>query len=84
MKKTRYDELKRVLIIGFIAYRKTLRKYILKLVLIANMVLFILALANNMPSMMLYLVNIYYLYKYMLDQYPEASLKRKDRYELKE
>jgi hypothetical protein len=80
LKRTRWTELKRSLDIGYIAYRREIRKAILKLCLMLNMVLFIMALVDNMPSFVLYLINMHFLYKYMLDQYPESKIKIKDRY----
>lgn len=75
------NDLKKSLTIGFIAYRIEIRKFVLKFLLVVNMVMFILAFLNNMPSMLLYILNIYYLYKYMKEQYPDTKLKAKDRYE---
>ena len=76
------NELKNSLTIGFIAYRIEIRKFVLKFLLVVNMIMFILAFLNNMPSMLLYILNIYYLYKYMKEQYPDTKLKEKDRYQI--
>ncbi len=81
MKDTRLNKLKNILNISIIAYRGEIRKFILKILLIVNMIMFILAFLNNMPSMILYLLNIFYLYNYMKDQYPDTKLKARDRYE---
>ena len=81
MKKTRMNDLKNSLTIGFIAYRIEIRRFVLKFLLVVNMVMFILAFLGNMPSMLLYILNMYYLYKYMKEQYPDTGLKVKDRYE---
>lgn len=80
MKRTRLSELKRSLTVGIIAYRDDIKKAILKLALIANMIMFILSLLNNMPSMLLYLANVHFLYKFMIEHYPETKLRRKDRF----
>ena len=84
MKKTRLNDLKSSLTIGFIAYRIAIRKFVLKFLLVVNMVMFLLAFLDNMPSMLLYILNMYYLYKYMKEQYPEKGVKVKDRYQVAE
>ena len=75
------NDLKNSLTIGFIAYRVEIRKFVLKILLVVNMVMFILAFLGNMPSMLLYILNMYYLYNYMKGEYPDTKLKVKDRYE---
>lgn len=82
MGKSRASRLKHILSIGMLAYRKSIRKGLLKVVLVMNLVLFILAFLNNMPSMALYIINMYYINKFMQSEYPETKLKRKDRYEV--
>ena len=75
------NDLKNSLTIGFIAYRVEIRKFVLKFLLVVNMIMFILAFLGNMPSMLLYILNMYYLYNYMKQQYPVAKkTKIKDRY----
>ena len=76
------NELKKSLTIAFIAYRKEIRKFVLKFLLVVNMVMFLIAFMNNMPSMVLYILNMYYLYNYMKEQYPDKSVKMKDRYQV--
>ena len=79
-KDTRLNRLLKILPIFSLAYRRDIKKWFLKLVLILNVFLFMFALLNNMPSMLLFLCNIYFLYKYLLGKYPEESLKKSDRY----
>lgn len=82
MKDTRFTELKRILNIGIIAYRGEIRKFILKGLLVLNMIMFIIAFLDNMPSMILYMLNVFYLYKYMRNQYPVNGIKMKERYRI--
>jgi len=74
------NDLKNSLTIGFIAYRKEIRKFVLKFLLVVNMIMFLIAFLDNMPSMLLYILNMYYLYNYMKEQYPDTKMKVKDRY----
>jgi len=74
------NELKKSLTIAFIAYRKEIRKFVLKFLLVVNMIMFLIAFLDNMPSMLLYILNMYYLYNYMKEQYPDTKMKVKDRY----
>lgn len=78
----RLENLKRYLPIFGLAYRRELKKGFLKLVLILNVLLFIQALWSNAPSMLLFISNIYFLYRYMLGKYPEVALKGKKRYDV--
>ena len=82
MKDNRLDRLKRILPIGIIAYRKEIRKFILKVLLMLNMIMFIIAFLDNMPSMVLYLLNVFYLYQFMKNQYPVIKVKEKERYQI--
>lgn len=79
-RKERFEKFKSTALVGYIAYWKKIRKGILKLIVIINAVLFMLALWNNIPSMVLYLFNMHFLYKYYIKEYPEEGLKRKDRF----
>lgn len=76
----RLERLKRSLFVATIMYRKEIRKKLLKIIIIFNFVLFFFAVINNMPSMVLFILNMYYLYNYLKSEYPEEGLKQKDRY----
>ena len=78
------NDLKNSLTIGFIAYRVEIRKFVLKFLLVVNMIMFLIAFLDNMPSMLLYILNMYYLYNYMKEQYPDTKMKVKDRYRVAE
>ena len=77
---SRLEELKKSLFVGTIMYRKEIRKKILKVIVLLNCVLFFYAVFNNMPSMVLYILNMYYLYNYLTKEYPEEGFKIKDRF----
>ena len=78
---SRFEELKRSLFVGTVMYRKEIRKKLLKIIVVLNGVLFFIAIMNNQPSMILFLLNMYYLFNYMKSEYPETTLKSKDRYD---
>ena len=82
MKDNRLTKLKRILPIGIIAYRKEIRKFVLKVLLVLNMVMFLIAFLDNMPSMVLFMLNVFYLYQFMKNQYPESKVKMKERYQI--
>ena len=75
------EELKRSLFVGTVMYRREIRKKLLKIIVVLNGVLFFIAIMNNQPSMVLFLLNMYYLFNYMKSEYPESKLKTKDRFE---
>lgn len=77
---TRLEELKKSLFVGKIMYRYEIRKKLLKIVVLLNCVLFFFSVMNNMPSMVLYILNMYYLYNYLTKEYPEEGFKIKDRF----
>jgi len=77
---SRFEELKRSLFVGTVMYRKEIRKKLLKIIVVLNGVLFFIAVMNNQPSMVLFILNMYYLFNYMKNEYPESTLKSKDRY----
>ena len=81
MKDTRLNRLDRIVNIGMVAYRKEIRKFILKILLMLNMIMFLIAFLDNLPSMILFMLNVFYLYKYMKNQYPESKIKMKERYD---
>lgn len=76
----KFEELKRSLFVGTVMYRKEIRKKLLKIIVVLNGVLFFIAIMNNQPSMILFLLNMYYLFNYMKSEYPETTLKSKDRF----
>ena len=76
----RLERLKKSLFVGSIMYRKEIRKKMLKIIILLNGVLFFISLMNNMPSMVLFVLNMFYLYKYMKSEYPDAGIKKKERY----
>lgn len=76
----RLEKLKRSLFVGSIMYRKEIRKKLLKIIILLNGVLFFISLMNNMPSMVLFVLNMFYLYKYMKSEYLDVGIKKKDRY----
>lgn len=82
MKDTRLNRLDRIVNIGMVAYRKEIRKFILKILLMLNMIMFLIAFLDNLPSMILFMLNVFYLYKYMKNQYPEPKIKMKERYDI--
>lgn len=82
MKDNKLNRLERLSNIWLVAYRKDIRRFILKVLLVLNMVMFIIAFLDNMPSMILFIFNVFYLYKYMKDQYPESKVKMKDRFSI--
>lgn len=77
----RLEKLKRSLFVATIMYRKEIRKKLLKIVILLNFVLFFISIMNNMPSMILFVLNMFYLYNYLTKEYPEEGFKKKDRYE---
>jgi len=76
----RFEQLKRSYFVAAIMYRKEIRKKVLKILILLNGVLFLTSIVNNMPSMVLFILNMYYLIKYMHDEYPESKFRLKDRY----
>jgi hypothetical protein len=80
-KEERLEDAKSTARIWYIMRWGKLRRRFIKLLLILNVLLFFMSLVNNQPSMVLFLFNTYYLYKYYLDQYPEERLKQRDRFE---
>jgi hypothetical protein len=80
MNETRISKLKHTISIAYVAYHDGIRKFTLRALIILNFILFCSAFLSNMPSMVVYALNIFYIYKFMIEKYPEISLKRKDRY----
>jgi len=78
--RERFEKMKSTTFVGYIVYWKKIRKVLLRLIIIINAVLFLLALWNNIPSMVLYAFNMHFLYKYFLNEYPEERIKKKDRF----
>jgi len=76
----RLEQLKRSLFVATIMYRKEIRKKLLKIIILLNFVLFFTSVMNNMPSMVLFILNMYYLYNYLKKEYPEEGFKKKDRF----
>lgn len=76
----RLEKLKRSLFVASIMYRKEIRKKLLKILIILNGVLLFTSIMNNLPSMVLFLLNMFYLYKYLKIEYPDKGIKKKERY----
>ncbi|MBA7490191.1 hypothetical protein ES702_00726 [subsurface metagenome] len=74
------EKLKRCWFVVNIVYRKEIRKKLLKVLIVFNGILLFMSILNNMPSMVLFLLNMYYLYNYLKYEYPEEGLKIKDRF----
>lgn len=77
----RLEKLKRCWFVVNVMYRKEIRKKLLKIVVLLNGILLFVSILDNMPSMVLFMLNMYYLYNYLKSEYPEEGLKIKDRYE---
>lgn len=80
MSESKWDRMKTTFTIGFIAYRIELRKLFIKLIILLNAGLCILSVWNNMPSMVIFFINVIYLLKYYHIEYPETGIKKKDRF----
>ena len=80
MSNSKWERMKNRYSIGFIAYRRELRKLFIKCIVILNAGLCIYSVWYNMPSMIIFFINVVYILKYYRIEYPETSIKKKDRF----
>lgn len=80
MTESKWDRIKKNYAISFIAYRKELRKFFIKILILLNVGLCVLSVWRNNPSMIVYFLNVVYLLRYYRVEYPETSIKKKERF----
>jgi len=80
MIESKWDRMKKNFTIGFIAYRREIRKFFIKILILLNAGLCALSMWNNNPSMIVYFLNVVYLLRYYRGEYPETAIKKKERF----
>jgi len=76
----RLEGLKRTISVALVLYREDIRKKMIKLMIFLNFLFFIMSVGQNIVSMFIFILNMHYLYNYLKKEYPEESIKVKDRF----
>ena len=74
------ESVKRTLSVFVVLYRVEIRRKLIKVMILLNFLFFVMSVGQNVISMFIFILNMHYLYNYLKSEYPDESLKVKDRF----